>query len=52
MDEFDEKYPAYGFKQHKGYGTNHHFHMLNEHGICSLHRKSFEPIKYFTNSQF
>src|SRR3990167_726992 len=27
MDELAEKYPAYGFKQHKGYGTSHHFQM-------------------------
>ncbi len=50
MDEFDEKYPQYGFKHHKGYGTTHHFHMLNEHGICDLHRKTWEPMKHFLNN--
>ncbi|NUM25781.1 MAG: ribonuclease HII [Candidatus Buchananbacteria bacterium] len=49
MDEFDESFPQWGFKQHKGYGTAHHFHMINEHGICDLHRKSFRPIKDFLN---
>ncbi|MFA6255365.1 MAG: ribonuclease HII [Patescibacteria group bacterium] len=49
MDGLDEKYPPYGFKQHKGYGTSHHFQMINQYGICELHRKSFEPIKYFIN---
>ena len=49
MDKLDEKHPQYGFKQHKGYGTNHHWHMLNEHGICSIHRKTWEPMKYFIN---
>jgi ribonuclease HII len=46
MDEMDEQYPAYGFKHHKGYGTNHHFAMLNKYGVCDLHRKTWEPMKY------
>jgi ribonuclease HII len=50
MDELDEKYPQYGFKHHKGYGTNHHFHMLNQYGLCSLHRKTWEPMKHFPNN--
>ena len=45
MDDFDEKYPQYGFKHHKGYGTNHHFQMLMKYGISKIHRKSFRPIK-------
>lgn len=49
MDELDEKYPPYGFKHHKGYGTNHHWQMIMEHGICSLHRKSFKPMKDLLN---
>jgi len=49
MDELDEKYPKYGFKHHKGYGTNHHFHMLNVFGICDIHRKSYKPIKDLLN---
>jgi len=47
MDELDEKFPAYGLKQHKGYGTAHHFAMLNKHGISQIHRKTFKPIKDF-----
>jgi len=49
MDELDEQFPAYGFKHHKGYGTNHHFAMLNKYGICDLHRKTWEPMKYLIN---
>ena len=49
MDDLDEEYPQYGFKQHKGYGTNHHFAMINKWGICAIHRKTWEPMKYFTN---
>ena len=45
MDDFDDQYPQYGFNHHKGYGTNHHFQMLMEHGISKIHRKSFRPMK-------
>ncbi|MEK9209527.1 MAG: ribonuclease HII [Patescibacteria group bacterium] len=36
-----KKYPQYGFNQHKGYGTKHHYKMLKKHGSCEIHRKSF-----------
>ena len=49
LDEYDETFPQWGFKQHKGYGTAHHFHMINQHGICDIHRQSFRPIKDFLN---
>jgi len=45
MDDLDGQYPEYGFKQHKGYGTNHHFQMLVEHGASKIHRYSFKPVK-------
>ncbi len=51
LDELDEYYPAYGFKQHKGYGTSHHHHMLMRHGICQIHRKTFEPIKFLLDEK-
>lgn len=47
MDQLDEKYPKYGFKQHKGYGTSHHWQMINEYGICAIHRQTWEPMKFF-----
>lgn len=37
-------YPAYGFDQHKGYGTQAHLNALNEHGATPLHRRSFAPV--------
>ncbi|MCX6766752.1 MAG: ribonuclease HII [Candidatus Moranbacteria bacterium] len=42
MLDFHEKYPAYGFAQHKGYGTKNHFEMIRKHGLCEIHRKSFK----------
>ena len=43
--ELDEKYPQYGFRIHKGYGTKMHMDALRENGPCDAHRRSFEPIK-------
>ena len=44
MRKFHKKYPKYGFNKHKGYGTAHHFKMLQKHGPCKIHRESFYPI--------
>ena len=41
----DDKYPQYGFRIHKGYGTKMHMDALRENGPCDAHRRSFEPIK-------
>lgn len=41
MREYDKIYPQYGFASHKGYGTAKHIQAIKEHGICSIHRKSF-----------
>lgn len=35
------KYKGYGFDLHMGYGTRGHYNMINTHGLCDLHRKSF-----------
>lgn len=40
-------YPAYGFAQHKGYGTAYHQRALARHGPTPLHRKSFAPVAAF-----
>lgn len=47
MIKLHQKYPQYGFNQHKGYGTKLHIEMVNQHGPCPLHRQSFAPIKGF-----
>ena len=48
MRDAHQKYPEYGFLKHKGYGTKMHLEAIREHGICEIHRKSFEPIKSWT----
>ncbi len=45
MDEFDARWPMYGFKRHKGYGTAAHLNALREFGPSPIHRKSFK-VKY------
>ena len=45
MCELHDKYPEYGFDKHKGYGTKAHMDAIKAHGICEIHRKSFEPVK-------
>jgi len=45
MDKMDIKYPNYGFKHHKGYGTKKHMEALEKYGPCKIHRKTFSPIR-------
>ena len=45
MDYYDDLFPAYGFRKHKGYGTRQHIEALKKHGPCRIHRRSFEPVK-------
>jgi ribonuclease HII len=41
MRELDERYPAYGFARHMGYGTAAHMQAIREHGPTPEHRQSF-----------
>lgn len=41
MLEMAEKYPAYHFEKHKGYGTALHYAALREYGPSPIHRMSF-----------
>lgn len=41
--ELDQRYPGYGFAQHKGYGTPQHLAALQLLGPCAAHRMSFAP---------
>lgn len=45
MDEADLGFPGYGFAQNKGYGTPDHLEALRERGPCSIHRRSFRPVR-------
>jgi len=47
MCRLDSLYPAYGFKQHKGYATVAHRECLDRLGPCPQHRRSFRPVSRF-----
>ena len=41
MLEMAERWPEYGFEQHKGYGTALHYERLRRYGPSPIHRPSF-----------
>jgi ribonuclease HII len=41
MRLYDEKYPRYGFLEHKGYPTLVHRKAISEFGLTPIHRRSF-----------
>jgi len=45
MLDAGNRFPGYGFERHKGYGTADHMEALGELGPCSIHRRSFEPVR-------
>ena len=44
LAELHERFPQYGFAQHKGYPTKAHIEALQRHGPCPEHRRSFRPV--------
>lgn len=46
MHGYDELYPHYNLKQHKGYPTAHHMKAVTEHGASPIHRRTFAPLKH------
>jgi len=52
MMDLHEKYPQYGFNEHKGYGTKDHLEALNKFGPCEIHRRSFGPVKRHDGKEF
>ena len=44
MLRYHSLYPEYNFSKHKGYCTEEHLRLLNLHGPCSIHRKSFRKV--------
>ena len=45
MYELDEKYPMYGYKNHKGYPTKKHIEAIEKYGIIEGYRKTYGPVK-------
>jgi ribonuclease HII len=44
MVGLEERYPGYGFGQHKGYGTAQHRAQLRARGASPVHRISYGPV--------
>jgi ribonuclease HII len=40
-----DRYPLYGFAQHKGYASPQHIAALNAHGPCAEHRRAFWRVR-------
>lgn len=49
MCKYALEFPEYGFERHKGYGTKFHRETIKKYGPCSIHRRSFEPLKSYLN---
>lgn len=45
MLQYDEEFPQYGFKQHKGYPTKSHIEAIKKFKPCPIHRMTFAPIR-------
>ena len=45
MASYDQLFPGYGFKHHKGYAIREHCMALESMGPCAIHRGSFEPVR-------
>jgi ribonuclease HII len=44
LAELDERYPQYGFADHKGYCTAVHNEAIDRHGPCPEHRFSYVNV--------
>ncbi len=40
-----QRFPLYGFDQHKGYPTKKHIAALQTYGVSEVHRQKFAPVK-------
>jgi ribonuclease HII len=45
MSAYHATFPQYNFLSHKGYGTAEHLQMLARFGPCSIHRRTFAPVR-------
>jgi ribonuclease HII len=45
MRRLHERFPQYGFDEHKGYPTPRHLMALRRYGVCEAYRRSFAPVR-------
>jgi len=48
MIDMDQRYPGYGFAQHKGYPVKVHIKALESLGVTPIHRLSYAPVRRVT----
>ena len=51
MHRMHQQYPHWGFRSNVGYGTRNHQVALAEHGVCDIHRMSYQPMKDMVKKQ-
>ena len=51
MVELARYYPEYGFDRHSGYPTADHIEALRLHGVTSVHRRTFGPVRRILDEQ-
>lgn len=49
MERYHERYPEYGFAQHKGYPTRAHRDAVKKYGVSPIHRQTFKGVKEFSS---
>lgn len=47
MVDYHQQYPAYNFRNNKGYPTREHRLAIQINGICPIHRKTFRGVKEY-----
>lgn len=47
MRALHDRFPQYGFDQHKGYATSEHLEAVGRLGPCEIHRRSFHSVGVF-----
>lgn len=45
MAVLHQRYPQFGFAEHKGYPTAVHLAAIQQYGILAEHRRSFKPVR-------
>ncbi len=51
LNDLDEKYPMYDFKNNKGYPTKKHLEAIEKYGIIDEHRRSYRPVKDYLSKK-
>ncbi|AOA58917.1 ribonuclease HII [Acinetobacter larvae] len=51
MVALGQRYPDYGFAQHKGYPTKAHFAAIEQYGVIAEHRRSYAPVRKALDKQ-